>query len=165
MVLRGRLLCYHGMEMGRQRSRVDGGCWDLRGGEVGRGYRALHLGVCPWMVLWCSLPLWLVRPGGEFVRVLGLWIKRIPALRAGNLILLMHTGSRVDGSGFRKCICEKDDAIRTSGVMSPPGTIPIDNRALPVSYASDTVPFEHWVMATMTQRSDASFNASIRSER
>ena len=79
--------------------------------------------------------------------------------------MLKHTGSRVDGLGIRNCICEKDDAIRTSGVMSPPGTIPIDNRALPVSYASDTVPFEHWVMATMTQRSDASFNASIRSER
>lgn len=54
---------------------------------------------------------------------------------------------------------------RTSGVISPPGTIPTSSSALPVSYASDTAPFAHCVIATITHLFDASRRASIKSLR
>jgi len=55
---------------------------------------------------------------------------------------------------------------RTSGVISPPGTTPAWRSVRPVSYASETEPFVHWVMATMTTpRSHASRRADIRSLR
>ena len=50
--------------------------------------------------------------------------------------------------------------------MSPPLTTPADRRLLPVSYASETEPFAHCEIETMTTpRSQASLSAPMRSGR
>jgi hypothetical protein len=58
------------------------------------------------------------------------------------------------------------ESIYTSGVISLPGTTPIAASSRPASYASDTDPFMHCEIATITTpRSHASLKARMRSGR